>query len=242
MGCRACRQRLSVDPGDRAAEIVEHLNECTECATWVHEATRFERLLRASIAIAAPEGLVARILFRQALRHDRQAEVRNRMIAATVGCLLTLLLIVGGWTIFSARPSLADEVLHHIDQTPAALSSGSTSSEPIAAAVLRGIGAEATGDLGDVIFANACVFRDRLIAHIALKGRTAPVTVMIMPREPVGAPRHIWNADQKGVLVPYGRGSMAIVGAYTERLDLVEARIRAALTWRDIIETHSGTS
>ena len=152
-----------------------------------------------------------------------------------------LLLAVGGWVILTATTSLADEVFRHIHEMPAALSFGrGTSHEMLATGALRGIGAEATGDLGDVLFANLCVFKERRIAHIILKGRSAPVTVMIMPREPVSAPRHIWSDDQKGVLVPYRRGSLAIVSAYIERLDVVETRIRAALTWGEKSEIHPG--
>ena len=139
-------------------------------------------------------------MLRHALRLGRRSEVRRRAITATLGGAFALLLAVGGWVILTATTSLADEVFRHIHEMPAALSFGrGTSHEMLATGALRGIGAEATGDLGDVLFANLCVFKERRIAHIILKGRSAPVTVMIMPREPVSAPRHIWSDDQKGL-------------------------------------------
>lgn len=55
LSCRACRQRLSADPVDRSVEVVEHLDECTKCANWALETTRFERQLRAAMAVATPD-------------------------------------------------------------------------------------------------------------------------------------------------------------------------------------------
>jgi hypothetical protein len=71
---------------------------------------------------------------------------------------------------------------------------------------------------GEVVFAETCFFRGRLVPHFVVQTRQGPVTVMILPEERVNAPEHFEEGGYRGVVIPdNAHGSIAVLSR--EKLD-----------------------
>ena len=230
MDCLEFRRRLSADPGDRNAAIRAHARGCPACLRWGVESTRFENLLHQAMEVEVPENLASRILLRQALRNPRRDATRRRAFALAASILVAVLL-GGGWLWFELKPTLADELFVHMDERSYALASTTILDDESVASVFRWFGADVSPELGEVSFANVCVFRDKRVAHVVLRGAESPVTVIIMPDEQLTRPSHIGKGERSGLLLPYAGGTMAIVTERAQRLDKLEDRIRNTIRW-----------
>jgi hypothetical protein len=94
------------------------------------------------------------------------------------------------------------------------------------------IGLSLRAPLDNVRFATNCVIRGRTAAHWILQGTRAPITVFVMPNEPLARITPIIAGSMHGLLVPVaGGGSIAVVGAKGERLHEVGERVAAVVNW-----------
>ncbi|MCZ6711947.1 MAG: DUF3379 family protein [Gammaproteobacteria bacterium] len=230
MHCLEFRRRLLVDPEGRDAAIGAHVRHCAACSRWAAESTRFEYLLRQAMDVDVPENLASRILLRHAFRYPQRDGTRRRAFALAVSIVVTGLL--GGALLwFELKPTLADDVFVHMDEMSYTLTSTTILDDKTVAGVFGWFGADVSPELGDVSFANVCVFRDKRVAHVVLRDVRSPVTVIIMPEERLTRPSHISRGGRSGLLLPYAGGSMAIVSERGQRLDKLEDRIRNTVRW-----------
>ena len=169
MNCLEFRRRLSAEPEDRDAAIRAHARDCASCSHWAAEATRFESLLHQAMEVEVPENLASRILLRHALRYPQREATRRRGFALAASVLVTVLL--GGALLwFELKPTLADDLFVHMDERSYALTSTTILDDESVASVFRWFGADVSPELGDVSFANVCIFRDKRVAHFVLRG------------------------------------------------------------------------
>ncbi len=230
MHCLEFRRRLLADPGNRDPAIQAHARDCASCSRWAAGSPRFEYLLRQAMDVEVPENLASRILLRHAFRNPRLDGTRRRAFALVAGILVTGLL--GGTLLwFELKPALVDDVFVHMDEMSYTLTSTTILDNNTVAGVFGWFGADVSPELGDVSFANVCVFRDKRVAHVVLREVRSPVTVIIMPEEQLTRPSHISRGRRSGLLLPYADGSMAIVSERGQRLDKLEDRIRNAVRW-----------
>ena len=129
-------------------------------------------------------------------------------------------------------PSLADEVLAHLDHEPQALVPTST---PVAARdlerVVDGNGVELDRDVGLVTYARSCVINGKTVPHLVIKGESGPVTLLLMPDELVDKAVTLEGESINGVILPVGDGSIAIIGEREEDLSKIEKQVVDSVTW-----------
>jgi len=151
-------------------------------------------------------------------------------IAATV--VLAASISVRMSSVFQDYDSLAEEVLAHIDHEPGALRATNVAiaDDRLARAVPASI---ATYDRGEALitYAQSCVINGNTVPHLVIQGQYGPVTILLMPDEKIAAATPIDGEYLKGVILPVGRGSIAIVGDRDEPLESIKKNVVSSVTW-----------
>jgi len=151
-------------------------------------------------------------------------------IAATVVLATSISVRMSDY--FRDYESLADEVLAHIDHEPDALrvTNVAVADDRLVRAVPASIG---TFDRGEslITYAQPCVINGKSVPHLVIQGQYGPVTILLMPEEHVSESTPIEGDNIKGVILPVGRGSIAIVGGRDEPLELIKKNVVNSVTW-----------
>ncbi len=130
-------------------------------------------------------------------------------------------------------PSLAAEVVAHLDHEPYALTVTDT---PVAehrlVKVVGRSGAEIDTDVGLITYARSCVINGKTIPHLVMQGKRGPITLLLMPDEMIDGAVPLSGKSINGVILPVGDGSIAIIGEREENLSEIEQRVVDSVTWR----------
>ena len=151
-------------------------------------------------------------------------------IAATVVLATSISLRTSD--LFETHNSLATEVLAHLDHEPYAFDNRE---DPVSDARLaRAVPASlAVFDRGSslVTYAQPCVINGKDVPHLVIQGQHGPVTILLMPHEEVAEETPLEGENVKGVILPVGKGSIAIIGDREEQLELIQKNVVNSVTW-----------
>jgi hypothetical protein len=151
-------------------------------------------------------------------------------IAASVVLAASISVRMSG--VFQSYDSLAEEVLAHIDHEPGALrvTDVAIADDRLARAVPASI---ATYDRGEALitYAQPCTINGNTVPHLVIQGQYGPITILLMPDESVEEVISLDGENLKGVILPVGRGSIAIVGGRDEPLELLKKNVVNSVTW-----------
>lgn len=233
MKCEEYRKAIAADPAyDGGAE---HLRECGKCRAYRAEMLALEAKISRALAIEVPDLVIPPLPDAQddtvvPLRRRRSVMPAWFAVAATVAVAAIL-----GVRMFGAgvqRESLADEVLAHVDHDPAALqvTDVAVSNEQLHAVVPGNI-ADLDDSAGVITYAQSCIINDHTVPHLVIQGARGPVTVLLMPEEPVGEAVRLTGENVSGVILPVGNGSIAIIGSSDERLESIREQVLKSVTW-----------
>ena len=122
-------------------------------------------------------------------------------------------------------PSLADEIVAHLDHEPYALriTDKPVSDRRLASVVPANV-ATMNHDAGLITYAQTCVINGKKVPHLVIQGEKGPVTILLMPEELEGE-------SINGVILPVGVGSIAIIGEDEERLDKIQESVMDSVAW-----------
>jgi hypothetical protein len=234
MNCEDYRQAIATEPSYDGGGA--HLSACADCRAFRDEMRALEQQLARALAISVPELripdlpdvdttgvalLVARRRFRAPLWMAVAATV---VLAAFVG-----LRMFGGHVTY---PTLADEIVAHLDHEPYALR---VTDEPVDARRLAKVVPENVAamnhDAGLITYAQTCVINGNKIPHLVIQGEQGPVTILLLPDEVVDAPVTLEGESINGVILPVGSGSVAIIGEKHEKLEDIERSVVNSVTW-----------
>lgn len=229
MKCLEVCHSLTSVPAHRTAEIEIHIKGCSACAEYTHQIDQFEKSLANALHVDVPEGLAYRILLAKNInvhRDRKQARLRLYGIAASV--LLTISLVSG--LIFLNHPYSLDQVaLQHVQDELHHLDDKNNVSLAMLNNVLSPFNIRLNNAIGTINYAGTCKIRNNRGVHIVLQGKTAPVTLLIMPGEYVTQRQHIKSKQFQGVIVPIENGSIALIGRANSEIDVVEKNLQLSL-------------
>lgn len=220
--CLEFRRFSLINPSSGDEAYLAHARRCHSCAQILREQERREQLLRTAFNVPPPVGLEARVLLRQSFA---RREWRRPVFVAAASVMLALTALVVGWRTIPA-PSLADEVLAHIREEPAALGHTGLAPHEKVMSVVHALGAAIAGDVGKVRYAGVCEIDRRPGGHLVIDGERGPVTLLLLPGRIVADRTVLRAADYQGLLLPAGNGAVAIVGLDGEPLDPVVERLK----------------
>ncbi|MEM1263517.1 MAG: DUF3379 family protein [Pseudomonadota bacterium] len=231
-------ERIDQAPNEDFEGRAEKIAECDRCRAYAEKAMAFEAKLRAALEVPVPEipmpdlssPLQSTITNLDAARAERRASKppsRRRYTFLALAASVVLAAVAGFRFLeqptaeFDGRPDLVAELLHHVDHerdemrvkaTPASTSTVSY--------VTTTAGTKVDEDIGLISYARSCVVNGNTIPHLIVQGKNGPITLLIMPDEPIKQAVPFSDGEFHGVIVPVGEtGSVAIIGRMGEPLD-----------------------
>lgn len=231
MDCEQFRTEIEADPAELTAGAAAHEAQCAECAAYA------ERMRNA-------EALIAR-----ALRFDVAAVRRGavpsprRVRSLGAGWLAVAAALVGGVAVwlgehYESRADPDQLVAAVIEHWPLEPESWVVTHDAVAQSAFEQVtSSQARIDrdrLGLVSYAHLCYVDGHWIPHLVVQGKAGPVMVLLLPGEELGSQRAFTlpSARLKGILIPLGKGTVAVLGTDQEPLEPLRERVSAAVHWR----------
>lgn len=232
--CLEVRRILGAEPQRRDAALLEHCKLCAACAAFMKEMLGLDARLERALAVDVPEGLEARIVFHTAFRPVRRRSYP--WLAAAAAVVLAVGVSFGIWY-YQARSqmTLGAALVAHVTnpQEAEALDPNRPLLQNVSFVhgVLNRVGAGLKGDMGGITYARVCPFRGELVAHLVVRGKNGPVTVLLLPHIHVSKPTHFDEEGYRGVIVPSGKGSIAILANNPSPMQPIEEHFANMVQW-----------
>jgi len=237
MNCADARFTLAADPRSGDPALLDHLERCPACAAYAGDMSELDRRLREALDVPVPDldlpsGPYPAVPTTPAPGGGLARRGLTRRFALAAGIAGVALLAGLLWAGFP-RPSLASAVVAHMAHEPDAWLTTAALSEAEVDAVMTRSGVRLAQDLPDVTYAHSCWFRGRHVPHLVVQTPEGPVTVLVLPEEPVQRSIRFDEGGYKGTLVPAPRGSIAVLARTETDVARVAEQVLAAVTFLD---------
>lgn len=229
--CNEYKEAVTAEP----AHEDEHVASCAACRDYRDGVRALDRRIAAALAIPVPAPELPELpdidtanvtsLGRRGIRTSAWlALAATAAFAAVIGYRMIAEPVL--------QPSLGEQILAHMEHEPNAFANADTPvSDARLARVVPASVATLDHSAGLITYAQSCVINGKSVPHLVIQGRRGPVTILLMPGQEVAGAEEITGESVKGVILPVGRGSIAIVGERDEDLRLIEANLRKSVAW-----------
>ncbi|MBT8084825.1 MAG: DUF3379 family protein [Woeseia sp.] len=239
MNCAKFEEALAADPRRVPAGGDEHLASCTACRTLRDEYLELEQRIERALAVPVPK-------YRSPLLDDLDVdEVKvaklpvRRRFSAPVGFGLAAVVSLAAWLSLTLQQpdvsqlSLAEQVVAHLDHETSSrvISNVSVSERTLNSVVSKDI-AELDRDVGLITYARSCIINGKSVPHLVVQGRNGPITLLLMPDEPIAAATPLAGNAINGVILPVGNGSVAIIAERGEPLQEIRQKVVDSIKWK----------
>jgi hypothetical protein len=228
MECLEFRRVAGADPHHLEPAARQHAEACPRCAEYLRQTLALDERILAALKL--PVSSAEQRRDRPASPAVRPAFDRRRWLAfaasIVAGVLVGTLLWVG-----EPRDSLAADLVSHIEHEPQSMASSAPAAPGVLDDVLAQAGIRLRPEIGTVSYAHSCPFHGHTVPHLVVQTAAGPVTVMVLPDEPVKKAERFSEQGYSGTIVPAGPGSIAVVGTGDADLTQVVERVLAAVEW-----------
>lgn len=239
MNCKDYQSAIAADPSSTPEGGEAHVASCEACSAFRREMLALDARIAAALKIEVPpldmpelpangDSVVA-FPVKDKPRFGMPAWI-GIAAAFALAAVLSLQLIgrspVGETT-------LAAQVLEHLDhEAGSRVVSNVSVSEDRLHSVVNGSVQAVDDEIGLITYARSCEINGRLIPHLVIQGEKGPVTLLLMPDEMIDEAIRLDGKGVNGVILPVGKGSIAIVGERDEQLEEIEKRVVDSVEWR----------
>lgn len=236
MQCEEYQEAIAADPSG-GFDGAGHAAACDRCSAFKAEIGALDERIAAALAIDVPALTVPELPAIEADDNVVDLPYRRRMTAPAwfaVAASVALVAFLGARLLpeQSAYPSLAAEVLAHLDHEPRALRVTDTPvSERRLTRVVREEVATFDEDFPLITYAKSCVINGKTIPHLVIQGERGPITILLMPDEKIDGAVELDGRGVNGVILPVRGGSVAIIGEREEQLNPIEERVVDSVEW-----------
>jgi len=231
--CDKYREAVAADPSFDGSAA--HLSQCAPCQAFREEMQALDLKIGRALALSVPEfdmpGLVDIDTSNVTALPQRRF---GTPIWLAVAAAVTLAVFIGFRMLGSdlSNGTLAEQILAHIDYEPYAFRVVDEGvSEQRLARVIRPSVANMNHSAGLITYAQSCRINGREVPHLVIQGENGPVTILLMPEEKISGAQTIQGENVRGVILPVGDGSIAIIGVDGERLERIEEQVVNSVTW-----------
>ena len=214
----------------------EHLAGCAECRAFREETVNFDRQIERALAISVPDLRIPELPEIDTSNVESLATRRRFTAPAWLAVAATVTLAAFlGFQLDNkdlSDATLAQQILDHLDHEKGSMvvSDRPVSDSRLARVVPARI-ANMDHSAGLITYAQSCTINGVEVPHLVIQGERGPVTILLMPGQPVDAVETIVGDSINGVIIPVGDGSIAIIGEDGERLDRIEDKVKNSVTW-----------
>lgn len=236
MRCEEYKERIAADPSGNF-DGSSHASDCDSCAAFRVEMQALDQKIARALAIDVPDLVMPDLPAIDADDKVVNMPISRRPKAPTwfaLAASVALVAFFAGRMLSSPTefPSLAEEILAHLDHEPRSLRpTNSAVSERRLASVVRDDIATIDNDFGLITYAQSCVINGKTIPHLVIQGEKGPVTILLMPDEMIESAIALDGKGVNGVILKIGGGSVAIVGERDEQLNQIEQRVIDSVEW-----------
>lgn len=230
MKCSDARFALAADPSDPGAEVAAHLASCADCVAYARDMRQLDERLLAAMQVAVPAIALPTGPYLATAWPLRRPVLRPLALAASVAGVA---LLVGMLWVGVPRQSLASAVVEHMAHEPDAWSRAEAMPAAAVAPVLARSDLRLRDGLPGITYANSCWFRGRYVPHLVVQASGGPVTIMVLPHEQLASRVRLEEGGYRGVLVPAGKGSIAVLARDGADVEAVISQTLAAIAYAD---------
>ena len=238
MNCEQYQEAIGADPQAMTEDVAAHVSACDACSAFHADMVALDARIKGALEIDTPalsvpdlppvedDNVVSLpVRGRGGLRAPAWLAIAASFaLAAVIGVQLT-----GNDT---SGMTLSEEILAHLDHEPWALrvTDEAVSDARFGRVVNADIGTM-DRDVGLITYAQSCIINGKTIPHLVMQGKNGPITLLLMPDEPVDGAMTIDGDAVNGVILPHGKGSIAIIGERGEALGEIEQRVKDSVEW-----------
>lgn len=234
MNCKDYKQAIATDPSYNGGEV--HVAECAACQAYRDDMQALERKIEKALALKVPELRIPELADIDT-KNVVTLPARRRFTTPTWLAVAAMVVVAAfvGIRMYGndvTYPSLSAEILAHLDHEPYALrvTDVPVSDKKLTSVVPASI-ANLNHDAGLITYAQTCVINGKDIPHLVIQGKRGPVTILLMPDEMVDGAVEFHGESINGVILPVGRGSIAIIGESDENLQDIQKSVVNSVVW-----------
>lgn len=230
--CNTYREAIAAEPW---LESDEHVSQCAPCQAFRDELRALDRQIATALLVPVPELNMPELAEVDASNVTTLAARRISVPAwLAVAATVTIAAVLGFRMLDSelSYPSLADEIIAHLDHEPYALrvTDKAVSDARLARVVPADVATIDTG-IGLFTYAQSCVIDGKRVPHLVIQGERGPITILLMPEQKVDTAQRIDGQSINGMILPVGDGSIAIIGETGEDLERIQNNVKSSVTW-----------
>ncbi len=222
MDCERYREAIAADPSEGFEGGTAHAEGCPGCREFRADVRALDERIARALAIETPQLTVPDLPSLTAARV--KALARRRLFSAPGWIGIAAGIAVAAFVAWSSLVTddsdhaIAGQVLAHMDHEESSrrATTVAVSSAALDEVLAHRVSAFDAGP-GIISYASACVINGNITPHLVVQGRTGPITLILMPEESLDAPIPLEGEHVHGVLLPAGRGSIAVIGQREEQ-------------------------
>lgn len=227
----AFRRQAYTDPACKDSAFIEQKNKSDENVNFVEDLQLLDGYLKQAMHIQPPEDLAERIKLRQALHQHQDMRKRTLFWSIAASVLIVFAVFFNLQPLNMHKSNLEQQVLSHIYHEIDHLYEQQNRSLEQVNTLLSEFGSHLNASIGSVNYLGSCEIARGRGVHMVVEGSTGPITVMMLPDLPVDS-RHLINDKRfKGLIMPAGKGSVAVVGEKGESLELLQEKLIENMRW-----------
>jgi hypothetical protein len=235
MNCKDYKEAYAADPSQQF-DGAPHADGCESCATFRDEIRALDGNISRALEIRVPELVMPEL---PAIGEDDNVVNlpfrRGGMTTpAWIGLAASVLIVTVLGVRFASNDvvssSLAGEIVAHFDRHQDGLTVTSVGvSEQTLANVVEPDVEEM--DIGLITYATSCEINGHVVPHLVIQGERGPITILLLPDEQISAAVPLDGVGIRGVILPVGNGSIAIIGARDEPMENIRNQITNSVKW-----------
>jgi len=229
MNCKEFEKLLQEDPANSDEAFITHRKECITCQAKFEDAIRFEEALLSAFKVEPKvDGLSEKLISR--LSQQKHKTRVRRIQFGNIAAGFAIFVIVGFMsTQLYQKWSLTDFILSHVDHEYQELDNIAQVNTDHLNQLLNDFDSHYLGAVSKVTYVRKCWMRTGNGLHLIFQGQTGPVTLLLMPNEPIDNTLLVKSSEFQGKVYASEKGSFALVGLPGEPIEILAEKIRMAM-------------